>query len=132
MQLAADRMTKKEIKIFADKNMIDFVLRNLILNAIKFSPRGEKVRIKAVETDHEIQVSVIDNGVGVAPVNQSAIFNIDKHTLTLGTDNEQGTGFGLILCKDFIKLHNGTIGVESSPGKGSIFTFTLPAHRKSI
>jgi signal transduction histidine kinase len=123
---------RKSIKIFADKNMIDFVLRNLILNAIKFSQRGEKVRINAVETDHEIQVSVIDNGVGVAPLNQSAIFNIDKHTLTLGTDNEQGTGFGLILCKDFIKLHNGTIGVESSPGKGSIFTFTLPAHRKSI
>ena len=123
---------KNSVEIFADKNMIDFVLRNLILNAIKFSQRGEKVRINAVETDHEIQVSVIDNGVGVAPVNQSAIFNIDKHTITLGTDNEQGTGLSLILCNDFIKMHNGTIGVESSPGKGSTFTFTLPAHRKSI
>ena len=123
---------KNSIEIFSDKNMIDFVLRNLILNAIKFSQRGEKVRIDAVETDQEIKVSVIDNGAGVAPVNQSAIFNIDKHTITLGTDNEQGTGLSLILCNDFIKMHNGTIGVESSPGNGSTFTFTLPVHRKSI
>jgi len=129
--ISLDNGIKNSIEIFADKSMIDFVLRNLILNAIKYSQRGEKVRINAVEVDHEIQVSVIDNGVGVAPVNLSAIFNIDKHTITLGTDNEQGTGLSLILCKDFITMHNGTIGVESSPGKGSTFTFTLPVNQKS-
>jgi len=122
---------KKPIEIFADKNMIDFVLRNLILNAIKFSHKGGKVRIVATESDHGTLVSVIDNGVGIPAVNQSAIFNIDKHTVTLGTDNEQGTGLGLILCKDFINMHNGTIGVESSPGNGSTFTFTLPANKKN-
>jgi signal transduction histidine kinase len=122
------KSVKNSIEIFADKNMIDFVLRNLILNAIKFSHKGEKVIINAVAADQEVKVSVIDNGVGIALENQTAIFNIDKHTITLGTDNEQGTGMGLILCKDFIKMHNGTIGVESSPGKGSTFTFTIPGN----
>jgi PAS domain S-box-containing protein len=117
---------QKSTTIFADKNMVDSILRNLILNAIKFSYKGGKVKITAVESDHEIKVSVKDNGVGIAPENQSAIFKIDKHTITLGTDNEQGTGLGLILCKDFIARHKGSIWVESTPGNGSTFTFSLP------
>ncbi len=116
----------KSMEIFADKNMIDSVLRNLILNAIKFSHKGKKVKITAVESNHEIQVSVKDNGVGISPENQIAIFKIDKHTITSGTENEQGTGLGLILCKDFVERHNGSIWVESPPGSGSIFTFSLP------
>ena len=117
---------KKATMIFADQNMLDSILRNLILNAIKFSYKGGKVKISAIEREHEIEVSVKDNGVGISPENQVAIFKIDKHTITLGTDNEQGTGLGLILCKDFVTRHNGSIWVESTPGSGSTFFFSLP------
>jgi signal transduction histidine kinase len=117
---------KKSIHIFADKNMLDSILRNLILNAIKFSYKGGKVKISAIEKDQEIRVSVKDYGVGIQPDKQTAIFQIDKQTITLGTENEQGTGLGLILCKDFVLRHNGTIWVESIPGNGSNFIFSLP------
>ncbi len=128
--------TKKEIriivsinkyfKIFADKNMIDLIFRNLISNAIKFSYKKSKIKITATSSDHEIQISIIDNGVGIASENLFAIFKIDKHRITLGTDDEQGSGLGLILCNDFITRHNGNIRVESIPGKGSVFTISLP------
>lgn len=128
--------TKKEIriivsinkyfKIFADKNMIDLIFRNLISNAVKFSYKKSKIKITATTTDHEIQISIIDNGVGIASENLFAIFKIDKHRITLGTDDEQGSGLGLILCNDFITRHNGNIRVESVPGKGSVFTISLP------
>lgn len=117
---------KKSINIFADKNMLDSMLRNLITNAIKFSHRGQKVRITAAQTDHEIQVSVADHGVGIAAEKIPSIFKIDTRTNTLGTENEQGTGLGLILCKEFINRHKGHIWIESTPGKGSIFSFGLP------
>jgi len=118
---------KKTCQLFADKNMIDSILRNLISNAIKFSNRKAIIKIKAVQFDHEMQVSVIDQGVGISDENLSSIFKIDKHLITLGTDNELGTGLGLILCKDFILRHDGKIWVESVPGKGSTFTFSLPS-----
>jgi signal transduction histidine kinase len=106
--------------------MIDSVLRNLISNAIKFSNKSAIIKINAAKSDHDMQISVIDQGVGIITENLSAIFKIDKHLITPGTDNEQGTGLGLILCKDFISRHNGNIWVESVPGKGSTFTFSLP------
>jgi PAS domain S-box-containing protein len=116
----------KSLKVFADKDMIDSVLRNLILNAIKFSHREGKIKISAVESDNQVLISVKDEGIGIPLEIQSAVFRIDKHTITTGTDNEQGTGLGLILCKDFVSRHNGSIWVESTPGKGSTFTFSLP------
>jgi len=118
----------KSLKVFADKDMVDSILRNLILNAIKFSHKEGKIIVSAIEVDNVIQISVKDNGVGIPPEFQSGIFRIDKHTITSGTDNEQGTGLGLILCKDFVTRHQGSIWVESSPGKGSKFTFSLPAY----
>jgi PAS domain S-box-containing protein len=121
----------KSLQVFADKDMFDSVLRNLILNAIKFSYRDGKIKISALTNDNQILISVKDEGVGIPLENQSAIFKIDKHTITTGTDNEQGTGLGLILCKDFVTRHKGTIWVESSPGKGSIFTFSLPIPSKA-
>ncbi len=117
---------KKSLHIFADKNMIDSVLRNLISNAIKFTRRQGKIKITASQIDKELLVSITDNGVGMSPEKQKTIFEIEKHTNTFGTDNEQGSGLGLILCKDFIDKHNGRIWVESTPGKGSTFTFSLP------
>jgi signal transduction histidine kinase len=117
---------KKECSIFADRNMIDLVIRNLISNAIKFTNKKGKISVKVVVNKEEVSVSVSDNGVGIPENKLKTIFEIDKHKNTLGTENEQGTGLGLILCKDFIENHKGKIWVESTQGKGSKFTFTLP------
>jgi PAS domain S-box-containing protein len=117
-----------ECRIFADENMFDTVIRNLVSNAIKYSFKGTEITITATETDQQVQISIADQGVGINPERLSAIFEIDKRSNTTGTDNEQGTGFGLILCKEFINRHQGKIWVESTPGVGSIFTFSLPKH----
>lgn len=116
----------QSISVFADRNMIDLIIRNLISNAIKFTQRNGKIKIKITATDQEVQVSVADKGIGIPENKLTNIFEIDKHKNTLGTENEQGTGLGLILCKDFIENHNGKIWAESTPGRGSTFTFTLP------
>ncbi len=117
---------KKTYTVFADKNMINFILRNLISNAIKFSYRGGKIKISAGKTDEEIRISVSDSGIGISAEKLSLMFNIENHTTTLGTEDEQGTGLGLVLCKDFVEKHNGKIWAESIRGKGSTFTFSLP------
>ncbi|MBL7969747.1 MAG: PAS domain-containing sensor histidine kinase [Prolixibacteraceae bacterium] len=117
---------KKECSVFADRNMIDLIIRNLISNAIKFTNKKGRIKIKVEAKKEEVNVSVTDNGIGIPENKQKTIFEIDKHKNTLGTENEQGTGLGLILCKDFIDNHNGKIWVESITGKGSKFTFSLP------
>ncbi len=117
---------KKEYSVFADRNMIDLIIRNLISNAIKFTNKKGKIKIKVEADKEKVNVSVTDNGIGIPENKLKTIFEIDKHKNTLGTENEQGTGLGLILCKDFIDNHKGKIWAESTPGKGSKFTFTLP------
>jgi len=116
----------KDLHVFADKNMFDSILRNLISNAIKFSFKGGKIKISATKSETEIQISVSDKGIGISPERQSAIFEIDKYTNTSGTENELGTGLGLILCKDFIARHNGKIWVESTPHVGTLVSISLP------
>ncbi|MFH1160466.1 MAG: PAS domain-containing sensor histidine kinase [bacterium] len=127
---------KKKIKLFSgihfgtiaycDENMITTVIRNLISNAIKFTnPMGD-VRIWATEKEKVIEIVVADNGVGIPPENQQKLFRLDESVKTRGTSGEQGTGLGLILCHEFIELNGGRILVESTPGKGSQFKFTLP------
>ena len=115
-----------ECRIYADENMFDTVIRNLISNAIKYSYKGSEITITATDTDRQVEISIADQGIGINPERLSAIFEIDKRSNTIGTDNEQGTGFGLILCKEFINRHQGEIWVKSTPGVGSIFTFSLP------
>lgn len=117
---------QKTCSVFADKNMIDLIIRNLISNAIKFTNKRGRINIKVIVGKEEVQVSVKDNGIGIPENKLNTIFEIDKHKNTLGTENEQGTGLGLILCKDFIENHKGKIWVESTQGKGSKFSFTLP------
>jgi len=117
---------KKSYSIFADKNMIDTILRNLVSNAIKFSHKGDKIKIVVTDVDKKLNISVLDNGIGISSDRLSVIFDIDKRTNTTGTDDEMGTGLGLILCKDFVIKHGGEIWAESTLGKGSMFTFSLP------
>lgn len=114
------------IFISADKAMISTILRNLISNAVKYTKPGGEVTIAAVEKLNEIVFSVSDTGVGISPINLPKLFRIDQSYTTNGTNNEMGTGLGLILCKEFIEKDNGKIWAESEVGLGSTFYFSLP------
>ncbi|CAG1769856.1 partial Alkaline phosphatase synthesis sensor protein PhoR, partial [uncultured bacterium] len=111
--------------VFADEPSISSVLRNLISNAIKFSRKGGKVTLSSQIKDDYVHVQVSDSGVGMRQEDVAKIFRIDKSHTTVGTNNERGTGLGLKLCKEFVERNGGTIWVESTLNKGSIFTFTL-------
>lgn len=111
---------------FADKNMIEMVIRNLITNAIKFTPKKGKIFISITEKNNALQIEIHDNGVGIPPGDLSKLFRIDSNFSRKGTDGEAGTGLGLIICKEFIEKNNGRIWVESKPGQGSSFFFTVP------
>jgi signal transduction histidine kinase len=113
-------------KVFADVNMFTTVMRNLISNAIKFTPENGKIDITAIEKETEVQINVSDTGLGVSKESKEKLFRIDVNHSTPGTNQEQGTGLGLILCKEFIEKNKGKIWVESVLGGGSIFSFTLP------
>jgi signal transduction histidine kinase len=109
----------------ADVNMVNLVFRNLILNAIKFTEAGGMVEVAAAVENNMVHVSVIDNGVGIHPEVQAILFDKTSGYSTRGTANEKGTGLGLILCKEFVEKNGGTIWLESAPGQGSTFHFTL-------
>lgn len=133
-QMAADKKTIKMINnlnpktnVYADNNMLNTVLRNLISNAIKFTPDNGEIRLEQTQEEGYFKFSVIDNGVGIAPHNLEKLFKIDTNVTEKGTNQESGTGLGLVLCKEFIEMHNGEIGVNSELGKGTEFYFTLPA-----
>lgn len=111
---------------FVDENMITTVIRNLISNAIKFSYPDGKITLSCIEKDNLIEISVIDNGIGIKKEDQEKLFRIDQNVTTLGTSKERGTGLGLILCKEFVEKNNGKIRMESDLNKGSSFIFTIP------
>jgi signal transduction histidine kinase len=110
----------------ADELMLKTIIRNLLWNAIKFTNEGGLIRLKAGNLKNKVVVSISDNGIGMTPIEVSDLFDISHIHSKSGTSNEKGTGLGLLLCKDLVKKHGGEIWVESSPGKGSQFSFTLP------
>jgi PAS domain S-box-containing protein len=116
----------REFEVKADKNMIMAILRNLLSNAIKYTPHNGEIRIEANANNTELNLSVIDNGIGIPKQNIDRLFKIDRPVSTPGVDNERGTGLGLIICQEFVKQNGGIIHVTSSPEKGSNFTFTIP------
>jgi len=116
----------QKIIVYADRNMINTVLRNLISNAIKFTHKYGRVTLSCYLKESMVVISVTDTGVGIESENIAKIFDIGEKNTNVGTDNEHGTGLGLLLCKEFVEKHNGDIWVESEVGKGSTFKFTLP------
>jgi len=116
----------KDLIVNADANMISTIFRNLISNAIKFSRVESEVIISSVADPANCTITVKDKGVGIKPEDVEKIFDDKQLYSTSGTSGEKGTGLGLLICKDFIKKHNGTIKVESQPGDGSEFIFTIP------
>lgn len=117
---------EEKIRVYADENLFRTIMRNLISNAIKFTEREGEIRIQAEEDTDHICISVSDTGIGISAENIRKLFRIDESYTTKGTDKEEGTGLGLILCKEFVEKHGGKIWVESDLGKGSTFKFTLP------
>jgi PAS domain S-box-containing protein len=117
----------EDLTIFADGNMLESVIRNLFSNAVKFTPRGGKILIAAKElTDKSIEISIKDTGIGMTKETIHNLFRLDINTSREGTEGESSTGLGLIICKDFIEKHGGTLHVESEEEKGSVFYFTIP------
>ncbi len=112
--------------VIADKHLLNTIFRNLVSNAIKFTNSGGFVKIEAHEGDRYIEIVVVDNGVGIEKETQEKLFRIDKHHSTYGTEDEKGSGLGLILCKEFVKKLKGRIWIHSEIGKGSEFHFTIP------
>jgi signal transduction histidine kinase len=115
----------KQTLCFADNNMVDTILRNLMTNAVKFTHEGGEICLAATMDDEWIEVGISDTGVGIAPENQAKLFTIDSKHKSAGTAGEQGTGLGLILCKELVEKNGGKIWVESEKDKGSCFRFTL-------
>ncbi len=115
-----------EIEIFADKNMINTVIRNLLLNAVKFTKSGGRVVLSARNASSMVEISVADNGIGMNQETINKLFCIDCNMVSYGTEGEQGTGLGLILCKEFVEKNGGMIRVDSQVGAGSTFTVSIP------
>lgn len=116
----------KEQIISVDEKMISTVLRNLISNAVKFTPSRGAIEIASKEQEGYVVISVTDNGVGIPEEKIPLLFDMDSDYSSHGTHKELGTGLGLVLCKEFVELHKGKLGVDSEVGKGSKFTFSLP------
>ena len=126
-QITLKNSITKGLIVHADSNMVNTILRNLISNALKFTPTGGIIEI-LTQSYHEtdIEITVSDSGIGIKPEDISKLFRIDIPHTNTGTDGEQGTGLGLNLCKDLVEKNGGNIWVESEVGKGTNFKFTLP------
>ncbi|NEW85107.1 MAG: PAS domain-containing protein [Mariniphaga sp.] len=119
-----------EIVIFADSNMLQTVIRNLVSNAVKFTPHGGKINITAiVAADKSVKIAIKDSGIGMSPSMVDHLFRLDVKTNRDGTEGEPSTGLGLLLCKEFVEKHDGKLNVESVEGNGSTFYFTIPCNK---
>ena len=118
--------------IFADKNMIEAVFRNILSNAIKFTPNSGKIEFYSERKDKFIYIYIKDNGVGMNLDIQSKLFKLDQHLTTLGTENEKGTGLGLIITKEFIHLNRGYLEVDSIKDEGTTFIIKLPIYSELL
>jgi len=136
--ITLDSATKKEIsvsytipedlEIFADENMLASIIRNLVANAVKFTPQKGNITVSAeLKGENFVEIAVTDTGIGMTKNMIENLFNLDVNTSRKGTEGELSTGLGLMICKDFIGKHGGELKVESESGKGSMFFFTIPA-----
>jgi signal transduction histidine kinase len=117
--------------VVGDERKVKQVLLNLLSNAVKFTPEGGRVAVTAALANGSIEVSVSDTGIGIATEDQETIFEEFRQVGGDYASKREGTGLGLTLARKFVELHGGTIGVKSEPGKGSVFTFTLPTRPNS-
>lgn len=119
--------TEEDANVYADKDLISIVVRNLLNNAVKFTPEGGMVSVMAVQQDSDVIVSVKDTGTGIPSEKIPDLLSGNMNVSTPGTNEEKGTGLGLLVCKEFVERNNGEIWVESTEGKGTEFFFTIPS-----
>jgi len=126
-QITLSNLVPSDTMAYADYQMIDMIIRNLLSNALKFTSSGGAIEVSLVRRDdHTVELSVKDSGVGMDQKILDTLFRIDRRSTKPGTDGEQGSGLGLILCKEMVEKNNGSITVESEVGKGSKFIVALP------
>lgn len=113
--------------IFADKNAMAIILRNLVNNAIKFSTQGDQVVLRSKKTKGRVLLEVQDTGIGITPQIQKKIFTLNDDKVMLGTQGEKGTGLGLVLCKQLVEMNEGKLSLQSQVGKGTQFTISFPS-----
>ena len=113
-------------EIVADERKFKQILLNLLTNAVKFTPDGGRVEVVARPTDAALEVAVRDTGIGISADDQKLVFEEFRQVGRDYTNKQEGTGLGLALTRRFVELHGGTIRLDSEPGKGSTFTFTIP------
>ncbi|MBE0662417.1 MAG: HAMP domain-containing histidine kinase [Bacteroidales bacterium] len=123
------RKVSENLIVKADLQMIKTVIRNLISNAIKFTPNDGIITVSATESKQLIQISVKDNGIGISAADRKSLFDPKKIHSMPGTNSETGVGLGLLLCKEFVEMHGGKIWVEKAGSVGSEFKFNLPKAR---
>lgn len=122
-------MKPEKMMVNADIDMLKTVVRNLLSNAIKFSKENSEVLVKMEEVDGMAVVSVQDYGCGISEEGQKKLLHTDTHSSTFGTNNEEGSGLGLLLCKDFVVKNGGKLWFTSKEGEGSIFSFSIPVKK---
>ncbi len=118
--------------VYADENMLADILRNLVHNAIKFTDKEGTINIKGVRENGKVTLWVCDNGSGISEEELDKLFNLEYHFTRKGTSGEQGTGLGLIICKELLDQHHSKLNVQSHPGKGSCFSFSLSQKKENI
>jgi signal transduction histidine kinase len=118
---------KEELFVIADKNTINTVIRNLLQNAVKYSNKNGTVKVysEPAKSNDYINICVEDNGIGISPEHIDKLFRIDENYSTLGTNDEKGTGLGLVLCKEFVEKNGGSIKVDSVYEQGTTIRFSL-------
>jgi signal transduction histidine kinase len=119
---------------YFDRDLLDIVIRNLLSNAVKYTHRGGRISILVKDNSGDsdvVMVKICDNGIGIAELKQKYIFTSTEMSSAPGTENEKGTGLGLKLCYELVKINRGVISVESREGEGSCFTILLPADKDS-
>jgi signal transduction histidine kinase len=119
------------LEVYADKNLVSALFRNLMSNAIKYTPNGGLVSVNYQFADGRTKISITDTGIGINSQQIKKILDPSAFYTTYGTQNEKGSGLGLIICQEFAKVHGGTLYIESKPGQGSMFSFTLPLTKNS-
>lgn len=119
-----------DMVVYGDDKMFKTIVRNLMANAIKFSPKGEKIWIRATYKDTFAVISIEDHGIGISEDDQKKLFSHNANISQIGTSKEKGTGLGLVLCKELVVRQGGQISVESRLQQGSIFSFSIPKQQK--
>ena len=112
--------------VYLDRTMFSSIMRNLVSNAIKFTHRGGRVRVEASIDASQLTITVSDNGIGMSPASMDHLYALNSASLRPGTEGEPSTGLGLVLCREFVERHGGSIHSTSTEGAGSTFRVTFP------